>query len=108
MIQYKVALYGIEVTTIKEDHTSKCSYYDDEAVCHHSSYAGVRAKRGCFITKEGRMLNADINGSLNILKRGQGSHFGFYQSFFNPKTAKPDAPDGARACRVSGRIPNPC
>lgn len=108
MVQYKAALYGIEVTTIKEDHTSKCSYYDDEAVCHHSSYAGVRRKRGCFITKEGRMLNADINGSLNILKRGQGSHFGFYQSFFNPKNVKPDAPDGARACRVSGRIPNPC
>lgn len=107
MVKYKAALYGIEVTTIEEDHTSKCSYYDDEAVRHHSRYVGRRPKRGCFVTKDGRHVNADINGSLNIQRRGQGSHFGFHGSFFNPRIVTPDAPRGARECRVSGRIPNP-
>lgn len=91
MIQYKSEIYGIKVKTINESHTSKCSYYDDESICHHDEYVGNRKKRGCFMTKEGRMINADINGSLNILKRGTGSHFGWHSSFFNPQKVNPDA-----------------
>lgn len=91
MIQYKAELYGIKVETIRESYTSKCSYYDDEELKHHDEYEGVRKKRGCFITKDGRMVNCDINGSLNILKRGTGSHFGWHLSYFNPKNVNPDA-----------------
>lgn len=34
------------------------------------TYKGKRIKRGLFLSSEDKALNADINGSLNILKRG--------------------------------------
>lgn len=91
MITYKAEICGIKVETINESHTSKCSYYDDEGICHHERYVGKRVKRGCFMTGEGKLVNADINGSLNILKRGLGSHFGWHESFFNPRKVTLDA-----------------
>lgn len=65
-----------------ESHTSKCSSYDLEEVCHHDNYVGKRVKRGLFKTKEGILLNADINGSYNIMRKVKGDavmppHTGF-------------------------------
>ena len=54
--------------TIGESHTSKCSAPDREEICHHDKYMGKRIKRGLFRTAEGHLINADINGSANILR----------------------------------------
>ncbi len=70
MISYKCRLAGIRVIVTEESHTSKCSFLDNEECCHHDHYMGRRIKRGLFRCSDGRKINADLNGSLNILKKG--------------------------------------
>lgn len=69
LLKYKLKLKGISYIETEESHTSKCSFIDREEICHHDSYAGRRIKRGLFKSKEGKKYNADINGSLNILRK---------------------------------------
>ena len=38
-------------------------------MCKHAEYKGKRVKRGLFRASEGRLINADVNGALNILKK---------------------------------------
>lgn len=54
---------------IEESYTSKCSFLDNEPVQKHQHYQGKRIKRGLFQSKTGKLINADVNGSLNILKK---------------------------------------
>ncbi len=68
-LTYKCALAGILVTTNEESYTSKCSFLDNEEVCKHAEYKGKRIKRGLFRASDGRLINADVNGALNILKK---------------------------------------
>ena len=69
LLQYKLELNGINYIETEESHTSKCSFIDKEVICHHDSYMGRRIKRGLFKSKDGYKYNADINGSLNILRK---------------------------------------
>lgn len=69
MLTYKCELKGITVFTNEESYTSKCSFLDNEEVCKHKTYLGKRTSRGMFISSDGTKINADINGSLNILKK---------------------------------------
>lgn len=69
MIKYKCELEGISVILTDESYTSKCSFIDNEKIGKHKIYLGMREKRGLFISKEKRKINADLNGSLNILKK---------------------------------------
>ena len=55
---------------INESYTSKCSFIDNENICKHKTYCGKRIKRGLFESKYGHKLNADINGSFNIMRLG--------------------------------------
>ena len=45
---------------------------DNEPIKKHKVYLGKRVKRGLFQTKEKRLINADVNGSLNILRKVVG------------------------------------
>ena len=65
-LQYKCQLKGIKFILTDESHTSKCSFLDKESVEHHEQYKGKRIKRGLFKTSKGILINADVNGSLNI------------------------------------------
>src|SRR5215469_3823499 len=69
LLTYKAELVGIRVVTIEEGHTSKCSFLDLEPIGHHDRYLGKRVKRGMFVASTGQAINADINGSYNILRR---------------------------------------
>ena len=69
MISYKCKLVGITVTLTEESYTSKCSFIDNEEMKHHEVYKGKRIKRGLFRTHEGKLINADLNGSLNIMRK---------------------------------------
>ena len=75
MVQYKAELIGIDVKTIEESHTSKCSFLDDESIEYHVKYLGRRIKRGLFKTKNGKIINADVNGAYNILKKAVPNAF---------------------------------
>lgn len=69
MISYKCKLVGIVVMMTEESYTSKCSFVDKEEIKHHEDYKGKRIKRGLFRTNEGKLINADLNGSLNIMRK---------------------------------------
>jgi len=71
-IRYKAEEYGIRTELVNEAYTSKCSAIDSEQICKHSSYCGRRGGRHNkeFVTGKGKLLNADVNGSLNILRLG--------------------------------------
>lgn len=69
MISYKCKLVGIAVMMTEESYTSKCSFIDNEEMKHHEEYKGKRIKRGLFRTNEGKLINADLNGSLNIMRK---------------------------------------
>ena len=84
MLSYKASEAGINVETHNESHTPKCSFLDDEDICHYDESMGKRKKRGLFVSSVGCMLNADINGAANILRRGLGKTFSPHKSMFNP------------------------
>ncbi len=69
MLLYKCQLQGIALIEQEEPYTSKCSFLDQERVCHHKRYQGERKYRGLYKSKEGKEINADVNGSLNILRK---------------------------------------
>ena len=69
MLTYKCEIEGISVIVTEERYTSKCSFLDDEDICKHEEYVGKRIKRGLYKASDGRLINADVNGALNILKK---------------------------------------
>lgn len=68
-ITYKCQLAGILVVVTEESYTSKCSALDLEPIQKHSTYVGKRVKRGLFKSAIGIFLNADCNGSANIVRK---------------------------------------
>lgn len=75
MISYKCKLQGIDVVMQEESYTSKCSFLDNEEIKKHQTYKGKRISRGLFKTSTKRFINADVNASLNILKKGVKNAF---------------------------------
>ncbi|PEY98180.1 transposase, partial [Bacillus sp. AFS018417] len=58
----------------EESYTSKASFLDSDAIPTYGEedipvFSGKRIKRGLYRTKENKLLNADVNGSYNILKK---------------------------------------
>ena len=64
---------------------SKTHEKTTEEICKHVTYKGNRVKRGLFLSEKKKALNADINGSLNILKRGIGFSFMVKNNIFRPE-----------------------
>lgn len=55
---------------------SKASFFDDDKIPKYNQdnpkdykFSGRRIKRGLYKTKKGILINADVNGALNILKK---------------------------------------
>jgi len=76
MLTYKAQLAGIEVTLTEESYTSKASALDCDIVPIYGTksevkpvFSGRRVKRGLYKTDDGRLINADTNGSLNIARK---------------------------------------
>jgi len=69
LINYKSKLCGIKLVFINEAYTSGCSSFDLEQISKKSYNKKRRTHRGLFKTNGGIFLNADVNGSLNILRR---------------------------------------
>jgi IS605 OrfB family transposase len=73
MLEYKGALAGIKVVTTEEAYTSKASALDGDVLPKYKqatpSFSGKRVKRGLYRSGAGRLINADVNGSLNIARK---------------------------------------
>ena len=68
-IKYKAKLEGIKVKEISERYTSGISAIDEEEIIRENYNKKRRINRGIFVTEKGKKINADINGSLNILRK---------------------------------------
>lgn len=68
-IEYKAKLKGIKIVKISERYTSGVSALDNEEITKENYNPKRRKYRGLFITNSGKKINADINGSLNILRK---------------------------------------
>lgn len=75
MITYKCEKVGITVKLQEESYTSKCSFLDLEEITKHETYCGKRVKRGLFVSKNKRKINADVNASYNIMRKAIPSIF---------------------------------
>ena len=69
MLTYKATLVGIQVIVTEESYTSKCSFLDRENLCKHEHSMGKRIKRGMFRSQFGTLINADVNGAYNIIRK---------------------------------------
>lgn len=77
-IEYLCKLYGISYTKQEESYTSKASFFDKDFIPLYNNdnpkkyvFSGKRVKRGLYKTKDGKLLNADVNGALNILSKSK-------------------------------------
>ncbi len=68
-IKYKSELIGIDILLEPEFFTSKCSFLDNESIKKHKKYEGRRICRGLYQSQKGKIINADVNGAYNILKK---------------------------------------
>lgn len=82
-LTYKAKLVGIKVVIVEESYTSKASFLDRDALPTYDPkrtekphFSGKREKRGLYRASDGRRINADINGSYNILRKVFSDSFG--------------------------------
>jgi putative transposase len=69
------AEYGIEFIETEESYTSKSSFLDNDELPKFSGekpaqeFSGKRVKRGLYKTQNGFLINADLNGAANIIRK---------------------------------------
>ena len=63
---YKCQLAGLKVIETEESYTSKTSALELKQPIKHETYGGKRVKRGLFRSATGIVINADMNGRLQI------------------------------------------
>jgi len=75
-LTYLSEMYGIKLILQEESYTSKASFFDNDAIPVYSKddkteyiFSGRRIKRGLYETSHKKLINADINGALNILRK---------------------------------------
>ncbi len=68
-------LHEIEFTQTEEAYTSKSSYLDGDSLPKFGEKpngwkaSGKRTRRGLYRTSKGYLVNADLNGSANIMRK---------------------------------------
>ena len=68
-VSYKAKLWGIEVVKVEESYTSGTDFLSEEMPIKENYNKSRRVNRGLFKSDMGRLLNSDVNGSYQILKK---------------------------------------
>lgn len=75
-IPYRKLLYKIWlkfktsiVVEVEESYTSKCDALMLEPIGKRNNYSGKRITRGLFKSGSGKLINADLNGAINIMRK---------------------------------------
>jgi putative transposase len=83
MLIYKAELAGITVILTEESYTSKASFLDRDPLPVWKAddemkytFSGKRMKRGLYRAADGTLINADCNGSNNIIRKVAPDAFG--------------------------------
>lgn len=69
MIQYKAEEQGIAVILTEESYTSGTSFIDNELPVKENYNKSRRIKRGLFKSNNNILINADLNGAYQIIKK---------------------------------------
>lgn len=88
MIKYRAERVGIQVIEHEESYTSKASFLDRDEIPVYDpdnvdenvervrySFSGRRVRRGLYKTSDGTIINADLNGSANIMRKALSDVF---------------------------------
>jgi IS605 OrfB family transposase len=98
MLEYKARLVGIKVIVQEESYTSKSNFLnlDPIPVYGHIGadgvvFSGKRIKRGLYKTSVGQLINSDVNGSYNILRKAIPNAFsnGIESCVVQPRRVNP-------------------
>lgn len=86
-LEYLCNLYGIRFIQQEESYTSKASFFDNDEIPKWNplnpekrNFSGKRIKRGLYQTSKGKLINADVNGALNILRKSKLTDLSVLQS----------------------------
>ncbi|MFK5971037.1 MAG: hypothetical protein QM487_13095 [Candidatus Marithrix sp.] len=74
LVQYKFEQENGIVVINEESYTSKASALDLDDIpkfskCRKTEFSGKRVKRGLYKTLQSLLINADLNGALNIIRK---------------------------------------
>jgi transposase len=67
--------YGIQYIETEESYTSKASFLDRDTMpvygdsTHIPTFSGRRVGRGLYRSRDGKVINADLNGAANIIRK---------------------------------------
>ena len=97
-LTYKCELVGIKVIESEESYTSVSSFLDNDPIPVYGDnnaksleFSGKRIKRGLYRSNTRKLINSDVNGSYNILRKA------FPNAFSN----------GIESCVVQPRLVTP-
>ena len=68
-IKYKAEEFGIEVILVEESYTSGTSFLDNEQPIKDYYNKSRRIHRGLFKSNSGVLINSDVNGAFQIMKK---------------------------------------
>ena len=68
-LKYKCEMNGIKLIETEESYTSKCDALAMEMIEKHEVYQGKRIKRGLYQSSVNKLINADVNDALNIMRK---------------------------------------
>ena len=76
IIKYKAEDFGIKCIEQEESYTSKASFLDNDSIPTFNedenqkhTFSGKRITRNLYQTKNNQIIDADLNGALNIMKK---------------------------------------
>jgi putative transposase len=77
VLSYKLGQHGITLEVANESYTSKASFLDGDKMPkrynpkakNKPTFSGQRVKRGLYKSSNGTLINADVNGAFNILRK---------------------------------------
>jgi putative transposase len=75
ILEYQAERHGIRIMRQEESYTSKASFLDRDPMPVYEkndsscSFSGTRIHRGLYRTNTGELINADVNGSANIMRK---------------------------------------
>ena len=77
-LKYLCKRYGMKYIEQEESYTSKASFLDLDEIPKYNAekpytgtFSGKRIKRGLYQSKSGQLINADVNGAANILRKSK-------------------------------------
>ena len=68
-LQNKLENLGKQLIITEESYTSKCDALTLEEIKKKDKYNGKRSLRGLYISGNGKAINADLNGAINIMRK---------------------------------------